>query len=106
MRLAQVTRYDIVRGAYGNCKTLHFDIWPALQTTVSPTTRAVSFDANRSNNPDNGYALTVKEVMFCSNMMREMGYTLRLRSYLHKQRFNCTCHRHRHLVKLINTFKI
>ena len=41
-------------GYRGNCQNTYFDILPALQTTVSPTTRAVSSYANGSNNPDNG----------------------------------------------------
>ena len=103
--LAYVTRYDTVRGAYGSCKTptsifgrhyrprYHLQPGRFLFMRFGATIRTTT-------------ALTVKEVILCSKMMREMGCTLRLRSYLHRQRFNCTCHRHRHLVKLITIFKI
>ena len=87
MYLSQVTRYGIVKGAYDSCKTpttifsrhlrpryhlqpgrFRVDGFSQIRTGATIRTTA---------------ALTVKEALFCANVMRGTGQTLRLRSCLY-----------------------
>ena len=87
MYLTQATRCGIVRGAYGSCKTPTTIFFRHLRPRYHLQPRRFRVDGFSQMRTGatirTTAALTVKEALFCANVMRGTGQALRLRSCLY-----------------------